>query len=176
MNDPIKVGGSPIGAPALPVAPAKSIEADVSVLILGGVLERTVEPFKGWHVTLHTLTSNERLAASKAIPNSVLESLVASQEASKVPNLVQAITRIKIHTLKEEAYEGFDGAGKLVPLKRQVESPVYVEKTFVTPAEKEALRVLLDNSPAMVIDALYTEFLKASNDMYEVLETGVKKN
>ena len=149
MTEPIKLGTTPVGLPVPAPAPIRTIEADVTTLILGGVLERTVEPFKGWSVTLHTLTSNERIVASKAIPNDVLASLVASQEASKVPNLVQAITYIKVNS---------------------------VEKHFSTPAEKESLNTMLSNSPAVVIDALYTEFLKATNDMYEMLETGVKKN
>ena len=135
-------------APVAPSAPA-SVEADVDALILGGVLSREVTPFKGWSVTMHTLTNAERLKASMGIPNSVLENASAAQEAAKVPTLLYAITKIE-----KNGHMGY----------------------YETPESKAGLQVLLENTPAIVIDVLYMEYLKLVNDLIVIVETGVKKN
>jgi hypothetical protein len=98
---------------------------------------------------MHTLTNSERMVASMSIPNSVVESATASQEAAKVPTLVQAITLINQN-------------GKM--------------GHYASPESKEGLRVLLENTPAIVVDVLYMEYLKLVNDLVVLVETGVKKN
>jgi len=138
-----------LAAPVVSQPAPTSVEADIDALILGGVLSREVTPFAGWAVTMHTLTNSERMLASMSIPNSVVENATASQEAAKVPTLVQAITHINQN-------------GKL--------------GHYASPESKEGLRVLLENTPAIVVDVLYMEYLKLVNDLVVLVETGVKKN
>lgn len=135
----------PAPAPAQP----KGIEADIDALILGGVVERSVEPFTGWKVTMHTLTNEERLQASKYIPNDVQLSAAASQEAVKLPTLTAAITFIEVNG---------------------------VAKHFDKPEDKAKLSGLLNGAPAITVDVLYMEYCKLVNDLIVLVETAVKKN
>lgn len=154
MTEPIRIGAKPTHThPPQPQVkapePEQGIEANIDALVLGGVLERTVEPFPNWKVTMHSLTNDERVRSSKDIPNDLLGSVSASQEAVKLPTLVWAITFIEVNG---------------------------VAKHFSQPEDKEGLRILLNSSPSIIVDVLYMEYCKIINDLIVLVETAVKKN
>lgn len=140
----------PAAAETVQAAP-KAVEADVTTLILAGVVEREIVPeaMPGYKVKMHTLTDPERLAATREIGMDLLGNSLASQEAIKIPTLVQAITYLE-------------------------NNGVY--KHFSTPEDKAALRTILSSAPALVVDILFVEYMKLNNDLLVLLETGVKKN
>lgn len=125
------------------------VEADIDTLILDGVVERVVEPFKGWKVTMHSLTNAERLEVAKEIPNEEAMSVALAQEAYKLPVIAKAITRIETN-------------GK-----------VFI---FTTSEDRIKFRKKLNNMSAVMVDVLYIKYLELTNDLITVIETGVKKN
>jgi hypothetical protein len=150
--------GKPV-EPAAPAAPApveavEQVDADLDVLIQQGVVERTVAPFndavlKNCRITMHTLLNPERVEVSKEIPNEEIATFAVSEQAPKKPTLLYAITCIEM-------------SGK--------------KYMFDTPASKAALRVMLDKMSGVMIDMLYLEYLRMTNDLIKIIETGVKKN
>ena len=145
---------TPAAAPAAPIEATENIEADLDVLIHAGVIERTVAPFddgklRNCRVTMHTLLNPERIAVSKEIPNTEITTLAAAEQAPKVPTLVWAISCIEMSGTK------------------------YM---FDQPAQKPMLRAMLEKMSGLMIDMLYLEYLKMSNDLIKIIETGVKKN
>ena len=158
MND-IKIPSqnpktTPAPAAAAPAVQPEGVIADLDVLIQRGVVERTVSPFNGvtfkdYRVTLHTLENHERIAVSREIPNEEVMSLAVAEHAPKIPTLVYAISCME---MGEKKY------------------------MFNTAESKTALRVLLSKMSAVMIDILYLEYLKMTNDLITIIETGVKKN
>lgn len=128
---------------------SKAIEADTEKLIFGGVLERDITPFKGITVTMHTLSEEERVKATENLNVKMDENSITLQEASKVPTLIYAITKI-------------NNNGEI--------------SKFETEESKKVLKHILDKTPAYVIDVLYVEYVKLVSDLVTLLETGVKKN
>ena len=158
MNTNIPINPQAAKVPAAPETAIPSateqIDADLDVLIQSGVVERTVAPFddgklRNCRVTMHTLLNPERVHVSQEIPNEELASAAAAEQAPKLPTLVYAISCIEMSGTK------------------------YL---FEKPEQKPALRALLNKMSAVMIDMLYLEYLKMTNDLIKIIETGVKKN
>ena len=141
-------------AAAAPAPATEMIDADLDVLIQKGVLERSVEPFKAGQlrdhkITMHTLLGPERVAASREIPNADMATAASAEQAPKIPTLVHSITRLEVGGTATD---------------------------YANPATKPDLRAKLDRLSSVEIDILYIEYLKMTNDLIRIIETGVKKN
>ena len=148
-NTPKPAAETPAPAPA-PVSVQPGILADLDILIMDGMIERTVAPFSnGMLFTMHTLKNPERNQVSKEIPNTDLVTASLAEQAPKIPTLVYAISCIE---MKDKKF------------------------VFDTPESRAALRTLLNQLAAVQIDLLYLEYLNMTNDLIKIIETGVKKN
>jgi ribosomal protein L10 len=75
--------------------PQQPVEVlNIDQLVKYGKVEKQVEPIKGWKITMHALSQEEREQLGKLVPDSDVTTIYSRGEATKRPTLAWAITKI----------------------------------------------------------------------------------
>ena len=84
----------------------KEEDVNVDKLVKFGILEKEVEPIKGWKITMHTLTQEEKEKSNALVPDEAIQNQMQFIEALKRPTLVYAITKINNDVFENEQQKG----------------------------------------------------------------------